>query len=507
MRPSTRRVPLRPESRRRRRCAALLAVALAATLAVPPSAAARAAQGRTEPGDAAPTARALPADVDGALARARVPRDAIVVWVAEVEAERPRFAWQAEKPANPASLFKLVTTYAGLDLLGPGYVWTTPVWLRGPIENGVLQGDVVVKGSGDPKLVLERIWLLMRRLQQAGVREIRGDIVVDRSAFPAAEANPGDFDGEPLRPYNASADALLLNYRAVVLTFTPDAGRGIATVATDPPLAGVRADTTVPLAAGACDDWRGALQGEFADPARIAFRGAFPAACGEKTWPIAYADPKRYLERALLGMWLEVGGRLGGTVRDGAAPTTPPSFELRSPPLPDVVRDINKLSNNVMAQQLFLTLGATQRGIGTAEAARDVVSRFLRGKVGAAAATGSVVVNGSGLSRESRLSALALGRLLQSAWASPVMSELMSSLPVAGVDGTLRRAKASPGRAHLKTGSLRDVAGIAGYVLGDSGRRWVVVAIVNHANAGGARPAFDALVDWVADDSAVANRP
>ncbi len=494
MRPSPRH-PLRPiprpDARRIRLCAALLGVALAALLAAPPALA----------------ARALPADVDTALARARVPREAMVVWVAEVEAARPRLAWQPEKPANPASLFKLVTTYAGLDLLGPGYAWTTPVWLRGPIENGVLQGDVVVKGSGDPKLVLERIWLLMRRLQQAGIREIRGDIVVDRSAFPGADANPGDFDGEPLRPYNAGADALLLNYRAVVLTFTPDAGRGIATVAADPPLAGVRADATVPLATGACDDWRAALQGEFADPARIAFRGVFPLACGEKTWAIAYADPKHYLERVLLGMWLEVGGRLSGSVRDGAAPTTPPSFELRSPPLPEVVRDINKLSNNVMAQQLFLTLGATQRGIGSPDAARDVIATFLRTKVGAAA-TGSVVVNGSGLSRDSRLSALALGRLLQSAWASPVMPELMSSLPVAGVDGTLRRARGSPGRAHLKTGSLRDVAGIAGYVLGDSGRRWVVVAIVNHTNANAARPAFDALVDWVADDEAVpAARP
>ena len=81
-----------------------------------------------------------------------------------------------------------------------------------------------------------------------------------------------------------------------------------------------------------------------------------------------------------------------------------------------------------------------------------------------------------------------LGRLLQSAWSSAVMPELMSSLPVAGIDGTLRRSKGVPGRAHLKTGSLRDVVGVAGYVLADSGRRYVVVAIVNHPNANAARP-------------------
>jgi len=427
----------------------------------------------------------------------------MVAWVEDVEGTRARLSWQAERPANPASLMKLVTTYAGLELLGPAFTWSTPVWLQGPIADGVLNGDLVIKGNGDPKLVLERIWLLLRRVRQAGVRDIRGDIVVDRSAFAPGEVNPADFDGEPLRPYNAGADALLLNYRSVLLTITPDAARGMATVAVDPPLAGVRADATVPLVGGPCDDWRGALKGEFVDPARLALRGAFQASCGEKVWAVAYADPKSYNERALVGMWQESGGRLGHGFREGLAPTTPPSFELRSPTLTEVVHDINKLSNNVMAQQLFLTLGATQRGAGTPDASRDVVAKWLRGRIGSAAA-GCVIVNGSGLSRDSRLSALALGRLLQAAWASPVMPELMSSLPVAGIDGTLREAKGAPGRAHLKTGSLRDVVGIAGYVLADSGRRYVVVAIVNDPNANAARPALDALVDWVADDAAVA---
>jgi D-alanyl-D-alanine carboxypeptidase/D-alanyl-D-alanine-endopeptidase (penicillin-binding protein 4) len=397
---------------------------------------------------------------------------------------------------------KLVTTYAGLELLGPAFTWSTPVWLQGTIADGVLNGNLVIKGTGDPKLVLERMWLLMRRVQQAGVREIRGDIVVDRGAFTPGETNPADFDGEPLRPYNAGADALLLNYRSVLLTITPDAARGMATVAVDPPLAGVRADAAVPLVGGPCDDWRGALKGDFADPARLALRGAFQASCGEKFWAVAYADPKSYNERALIGMWQEIGGRIGGGYREGAAPATPPSFELRSPALAEIVRDINKLSNNVMAQQLFLTLGATQRGAGTPEASREVVKQWLRARAGLGSSS-SVIANGSGLSRDSRLSARTFGRLLQAAWASPVMPELMSSLPVAGVDGTLRKYKGEPGRAHLKTGSLNGVVGIAGYVLGDSGRRYVVVAIVNHAKADAARPALQALVEWTADDAAL----
>jgi len=481
------------------RCPGVAALALAAVLAVlPASAAPRRAVAPAPP-------RGLPANVEAALARGGVPGKAMVAWVEEVEGGRPRLAWQAERPANPASLMKLVTTFAGLDLLGPAFTWSTPVWLQGPVADGVLNGDLVIKGNGDPKLVLERIWLLLRRVRQAGVREIRGDIVVDRSAFSPGDVNPADFDDEPLRPYNASADALLLNYRSVLLTITPDIAHGIATVSVDPPLAGVRADATVPLVDGPCDDWRGTLQGDFADPARLAFRGPFQAACGEKVWSIAYTDPKSYNERALVGMWQESGGRLGHGFREGIAPATPPTFELRSPALAEVIRDINKLSNNVMAQQLFLTLGATQRGAGTPDVARDVVRQWLSGRIRGAAA-GSVVVNGSGLSRDSRLSALALGRLLQAAWSSPVMPELMSSLPIAGIDGTLRKASSAPGRAHLKTGSLRDVVGIAGYVLADSGRRYVVVAIVNDANANAARPALDALVDWVADDAAPQRR-
>jgi D-alanyl-D-alanine carboxypeptidase/D-alanyl-D-alanine-endopeptidase (penicillin-binding protein 4) len=164
------------------------------------------------------------------------------------------------------------------------------------------------------------------------------------------------------------------------------------------------------------------------------------------------------------------------------------------------VRDINKYSNNVMAQQLFLTLGFVQRGSGTPEVARDVVAQWATGRFGESAARSLAIDNGSGLSREGRVSALLLARVLQAAWASPVMPELVSSLPVIGVDGTMRRTKTVLGRAHLKSGSLRDVAAVAGIVLSDRGRRYVVVAIANHPNAGAARPAIEALVQWVASD-------
>lgn len=448
---------------------------------------------------AAAASGTLPRPVAQALDAARIPRSAMVAVVQAVDAERPRLSVQAQRPVNPASLFKLVTTQAALDLLGPAFTWKTGVWLDGPVRDGVLDGNLVIRGSGDPKLVHERVWLLLRRVQQLGVREIRGDIVLDRSAFAGAWPDPGAFDDEPLRPYNVQPDALLLNYHALSLSFLPDPAAGVARVSSEPALAGVAVDATVPLSPAPCGDWRAGLRADFADPARVRFAGAFPTACGERAWPLAPPDAAGYNARLLAGLWQEMGGRLAGTVRDGAAPYAPPTFEFASPTLAEVVRETNKFSSNVMAQQIFLTLGLTQRGQGTAEASRAVLQQWLGERFGAAA-HGVVIDNGSGLSREQRVSAGLLAALLRSAWASPLMSELMSSLPVSGVDGTLRRSKAPAGRAHLKTGSLRDVAGIAGYVLGASGRRYVVVAIVSDPNASAARPALDALVQWAGDD-------
>jgi D-alanyl-D-alanine carboxypeptidase/D-alanyl-D-alanine-endopeptidase (penicillin-binding protein 4) len=448
-------------------------------------------------------ARGLPPDVELALQRARIGSEALAVVVEAVDSGEHLVSLNAREPFNPASLFKLVTTAAALDQLGPNWQWTTPVWLAGPVRDGVLEGDLVLQGRGDPSLVMERVWLLLRRVQQAGVRHVRGDIVLDRSAFAPGPQDPAAFDGEPTRPYNVPADALLFNHRALTLGFTPDATSGVARVSVEPALAGVQVDRAVPLSPGACNDWRRGLQAELGDAQRIRLAGTYPTACGERAWPLAYADPARFEARLIEGLWREMGGTLGGQVRDGPAPlAAPPAFEFASPPLAQVVRDINKFSNNVMAQQLFLTLGWVRFGPGSGpREAREVLRQWLVQQFGADAAS-AVVDNGSGLSREVRLSARLLARLLQRLWSSPHMPELLASLPATGQDGTLRRWSAPAGRAHLKTGSLRDVAGVAGVVLGSSGRRYVLVAMVNHPAAGSthARAALDALARWVSQD-------
>jgi D-alanyl-D-alanine carboxypeptidase/D-alanyl-D-alanine-endopeptidase (penicillin-binding protein 4) len=461
---------------------------------------------------AAAAAHLLAPEVEQALRRERVPLEAVSVLVQEAGSGATQVSLNARKPVNPASLAKLLTTYAALDQLGPAFTWKTPVWLAGRItpsaQGGVLEGHLHLQGRGDPKLTLERLWLLVQRLRQMGIAEIRGDIVLDQAAFAVPEASTAEFDNEPLRPYNVRAQALLLNLNAVLYTFTPDPARGVALVAAEPVLQGVQVDASVPLAAGPCNDWRGALKATPGDSERMRFAGSYPAACGERVWPLAYPDPRQYAARLLAALWRDAGGRLGGTVREGPAPEgAAPTFEISSPPLAEVVRDIIKYSNNVMAQQLLLTLALQRPGAmrATPEGGREALRNWLGERLGESL-DGVVIDNGSGLSRETRVSVALLAHVLQAAWAAPTMPELMASLPVNGLDGTLRRARSSAGMAHLKTGSLRDVAGVAGYVLGASGKRYVLVAVINHPNANAARPALDALVQWTIDDTSRSRR-
>ena len=198
-------------------------------------------------------------------------------------------------------------------------------------------------------------------------------------------------------------------------------------------------------------------------------------------------------------MWSEAGGVLRGRVRSGTTPTDAKLFyRNESEPLANLVRDMNKFSNNVMARHIFLALSAEKTaGNGEIRASERLVRDWLKAK--GIAAPEIVLENGSGLSRDSRASAATIAAVLRNAWASPVMPELAGSFPLLAVDGTLknRGTGGASGRAHLKGGTLAGVQSQAGYVLDARGRRWIVVMMANHANANAAQPALDALVEWV----------
>jgi D-alanyl-D-alanine carboxypeptidase/D-alanyl-D-alanine-endopeptidase (penicillin-binding protein 4) len=388
---------------------------------------------------AAACAQALPPDVEAALARARLPRDAVTLLVTDVDpALPPRLSHRAEVPVNPASIAKLATTVAALDLLGPAFTWTTPVLADGPIANGTLQGNLYLQGSGDPKLVVERLWLLLRRVRALGIERVAGDIVLDHGAFEAVAADPGAFDGEPLRPYNATprrpaaelqvggADAGAADRRA-----RPPAGGASARRR---PVAGQR-----PLAAAIAATGAPGLRADFTDPLKPRLPGSYPAQLRRTVLADRLRRPGQLCRPGggrLVGRSGRPGGRRGA--RRPRAAGLPVLAVSTSPSLSEVVRDINKYSNNVMAQQVFLTLGLQGRGQATRAGAREALRAWWRERIGPDV---PAFDNGSGLSRDERITAQQLARLLQYAWASPLMPELAASLPVAGIDGTLRRTR------------------------------------------------------------------
>jgi serine-type D-Ala-D-Ala carboxypeptidase/endopeptidase (penicillin-binding protein 4) len=450
----------------------------------------------------------MPIAVLRGLQAVGIPPSSVAIVVQETGAAAPSLAVNSRVTMHPASLMKLVTTFAALELLNPAYRWKTEVYADGARDGDVLEGNLVLRGYGDPKLTYESFWLLLRSLRARGLREIRGDALLDRSYFGAVA--DGRIDDEVFRPYNVTPDPLLVNFKSLRFVFLPEAEREAVRVFVEPALPGLEVVNTLRLTEGGCPEgraFRDLIRADFQPrPPRASFTGAYPMSCGEKDLNVALHFPEDYVEGMIRQLWSEMGGKWEdrngrkGQVREGAVPLGATLlYTHESDPLGEIVRDINKFSNNVMARQLYLTLAAETGGApARPEAAFLSIKQFLKKK--GINAPELVIENGSGLSRAERASAATLAALLQAAWTSPVMPEFIASLPVVAADGTMRRrlrGDAVAGNAHIKTGLLNDARAIAGYVLDRNGRRHVVVMIINHPRAPEAADALDALLAWV----------
>jgi len=436
---------------------------------------------------------AAPDAVRKALRDARVPEASVSIVVQEVGTRRRSLALHADTSRNPASVMKLVTTYAALELLGPAFRWKTEVYRDG--------ADLILKGSGDPKLNYESFWMLLRGLRGRGVREIRGDIVLDRSYFGPVTHEL--IDGETFRPYNVAPDALLVNFKSLRFVFWPEDAK--VRMFVEPHLPGLEVVNSLRVSDGACPEgraFRDLVQASFqSKPPRAAFTGLFPIACGERELNVALHHPEDYVAGMIRALWTEMGGKWTGRIREGVvSPTAKLFYTHESEPLGEIARDINKFSNNVMARQLYLTLAAEMGGPPARPDLALVAIKQLLVQRGIKAPE-LVMENGSGLSRLERASAASLAAVLQAAWRSPVMPEFVSSLPVVAADGTMKKrllGAGVAGRAHIKTGLLQDARSIGGYVLDRSGQRHVVVMLINHPRASSeGEPALNAMLEWV----------
>lgn len=444
-------------------------------------------------------AQALPASVTQALATAQIPLQSVAVVVQPLDnAGPPLVRHNAQAPMNPASVMKLVTTYAALELLGPAATWQTGAWASvEPGADGRLPGPLYLKGSGDPKFALESFWALLRQLQVRGIRQIDGDLILDRSVFNVPALDPGAFDNKPMRAYNVGPDGLLVDFRALRFTLKPE-GNGVR-LWSETPSEGLQVDARLTAGNGPCNGWRDRLEVRHS-PGLLEISGPYPVSCGEKSLYLAPLSADSHVEGLFRALWRELGGSFKGRVRSGVLP---PEARLlasqESPPVADMVRDVNKWSNNVMARQLFLALGNGDGSGATEEKAALRLREWLRTKQ--LAFPELVLENGSGLSRRERISAASLNQLLVSAWQSPVMPELIASLPITGLDGTMKKRlndTAATGRAHIKTGTLDGVKSAAGYALDARGQRYAVTFLINHPRAGAGQEAMDALLLWVA---------
>jgi len=447
---------------------------------------------------AAQAKTSLPPSVAKALAAANIPLSSVGVVVQEVGANSPRLSLNAQQAMNPASVMKLVTTFAALEILGPASTWKTEVLTTAPIVDGVLDGDLYLRGNGDPKLTGERFWLLLRQLRSKGLREIRGNLVLDRSAFSLTDTG-ASFDDQPLRPYNVGPDALLLNFKALRLSLSPDPAQQAVTVLPELLPDNVDIVNLIKLGNNGCGEWKDRIRADLArhdNRFRLALTGVYAASCGDKSWNLGVLPHDQYVFGLFRLLWRELGGEISGEVADGGVPPQAKVLaESESPTVTEVVRDINKYSNNVMARQLFLSM-ARQQG-ATPDLAAAAVKNWLAER--GLGLPELVLENGSGLSRKERIAPASLVRLLQAAWNSPLMPEFISSLPLTAVDGTMKKRLGNAGvagRAHIKTGTLDGVKTIAGYVQDSNGKMLAVVFLVNHGNAALAQAAQDALLQW-----------
>ena len=439
----------------------------------------------------------------------------------------------ADIPRTPASTMKLVPTFVALDSLGSDFVWQTRVYHTGVQVGDTLIGDLIIQGSGDPKMTHERVAQLLRGVQQRGIRHIHGNIVLDSSVFEAVSKDPADFDNSPLRPYNASPDGLLVNFNSMAIHSWPKEDK-TAELTYEPRLADYHLPSSIPMRDAVCSSVRYSLEPEW-QVNKLTLHTALPDGCGEHIFYVAYPDAKDFAARVVAEKWQALGNDLTGkvlaqeqpyqrpkgshTLAD-IAPSVLPIVSYPSLPLAAQIFDINHFSNNVMAEQVALSIGAyslpeTARRQGTSLYQTDdptstypIALGDIQGWWRTHLSTPPpYLTNGSGLCRECTISAANLSELLGYAYHHPQFATYVDSLGIAGVSGTIVAHSerlpnsAAIGRAWIKTGTLNNVTSMAGYVQGQSGQAYTVVGIINteHAlNTYGARVVLDKLLDWTA---------
>ena len=477
----------------------------------------------------------------------------------------PLLNHQSDIPRTPASTMKLVPSFIALDTLGADFVWHTRVYHTGIVVGDRLQGDLIIQGSGDPKMTHERLKQLLYQVQASGIRHIDGDIIIDSAVFNQVSKDPAAFDNAPLRPYNASPDGFLVNFSTIGIKTQPLEGDQAA-LTYKPRLANYQLPATLNTRSAACRQAPYSLDPQW-QKQQLLLNADLPKSCGEHVFYVAYPDAKEFAAHVLAAKWQALGNTLSGKVISQEAPyhtrkaakpygltaismSPLPIASYPSLNLTQQIYDINHFSNNVMTEQVALSIGAYKATniANTVSVSASTSANTTDDKQTGQPATGEqlshekpaslyefgrpnsigyplalqtidqwwkrhlntpapYLTNGSGLCRECTISAANLSELLTYAYDHASFDAYVHSLGVAGVSGTIAAhserlpTSAAIGRAWIKTGTLNNVTSMAGYVKGRSGQDYVVVGMINTEQALNpytARPVLDAMLDWTA---------
>lgn len=454
-------------------------------------------------------------------------------YVQAVGETEPLLSINAQRSQNPASVIKLVTSFAALQQFGASHQWRTNLLSESePDAQGYLNTPLLLKGSGDPQLVIERVGDLVEQLKSRGIRHLNAPLLIDRSAFAVPNQDAGDFDGEPALPYNALPDAALLNFHALSFQFEPST----AQVSMVPWLDGFNLNNRVRFVEGDCPagGWKSTVNLSVMGYSAVV-GGVYYSGCGEQQWHVhAYQLTANDYARGMFGALFNgrssldvasctverVWDKILQRWRDCFAPNIAwtqnqvqdvtvaengensrwkPLASVASPALSSLLKDMNFFSNNVMARQIYLNLSQQNGQPATLEKSAQETHRLLQS---AGLSDRSIVMgNGSGLSRATRINAQELGLMLVKASQNPAF---YASLPRIGMEGTVKNRLLDTdmvGRGRMKTGTLNDVRAIAGFIDGRSGKRYAVVSIFDHANAqtAASKRAHDLFMQWVGE--------
>jgi D-alanyl-D-alanine carboxypeptidase/D-alanyl-D-alanine-endopeptidase (penicillin-binding protein 4) len=425
---------------------------------------------------------ALPSEVAKIIRNSGIPSKDISLYIKEAgKSQRVVAALNANTTRTPASVIKVLTTYAAVLKLGFDYRWPTQFYTAGSLKNGVLHGDLLIKGFGDPTLSEKDLPTIVSRIKAKGIRKITGNIVIDRSYFNVGTKNNSGFDKHTYSPYNAMPDAMMFNQRVSTICVVPNKNDVHKKVPDGSYVLRNRLQRVNKPCRGRYS-WPAVKIDEHQAVPEVILKGKISKRCGKRNICKVITKPYKSFYYALKDALGRAGVAVQGEMKIGKiSQNARILFTHYAKPLEQIIAKTAKKSNNLYARHLLLLLGAKQYGApATLSKGRRAVKEILR-KAGALGNGTLYIDNGSGLSRKAKLNAKLLATMYDSAYNRYGM-RWMKTLSIAGVDGTIKkrfRGTAVHRRAWMKTGTLKRVKNIGGYVKSRSGRLYTVVIIVN----------------------------